>query len=85
VAESPDGLPIAGTLPAHPISEAWLEKQDPMRRALCNLSDGEIDDREACGFLLQRIASTGEPKPWPVLITRSPDLDEAPEVMITSD
>jgi hypothetical protein len=56
-----------------------------MGRALCNLSDGEIEDGEASGFLLMRIASTGEPKAGPVLITRGPDLEEAPEVMITSD
>ena len=56
-----------------------------MGRAFCNLSAREIEDREASGFLLKRIASTGEPKPWPVLITRGPDLEEAPAVRITSD
>jgi len=36
--------------------------------AICQ--NGEIEDGEATGFLLMRITSTGEPKPWPILITR---------------
>ena len=36
--------------------------------AICQ--NGEIEDGEAAGFLLMRIESTGEPKPWPILITR---------------
>jgi len=36
--------------------------------AICQ--NGEIEDGDATGFLLMRITSTGEPKPWPILITR---------------
>jgi len=36
--------------------------------AICQT--GEIEDGEASGFMLMRIESTGEPKPWPILITR---------------
>ena len=50
-----------------------------MGRALCNLSHGEIEDREASGFLLKRIASAGEPKPWPILITRGPIWTKRPK------
>ncbi len=32
--------------------------------------NGEIDDGQARGFSLMRIESTGEPKPWNILITR---------------
>ncbi len=30
----------------------------------------QIEDGEASGFLLMRIELTGEPKPWPIIITR---------------
>ncbi len=30
----------------------------------------EIEDGDARGFMLMRIAETGESKPWPILITR---------------
>jgi len=36
--------------------------------AICQT--GEIEDGDATGFMLMRIESTGEPKPWPILITR---------------
>jgi len=36
--------------------------------AICQTA--EIEDGEAAGFLLMRIESTGEPKPWSILITR---------------
>jgi len=36
--------------------------------AICQT--GEIEDGDASGFLLMRIDETGEPKPWPILITR---------------
>ncbi len=36
--------------------------------AICQ--NGAIEDGDATGFLLMRITSTGEPKPWPILITR---------------
>ena len=36
--------------------------------AICQT--GEIEDGDASGFLLMRIEETGEPKPWPILITR---------------
>jgi nitrite reductase/ring-hydroxylating ferredoxin subunit len=36
--------------------------------AICRTD--EIEDSEASGFVLMRIESTGEPKPWPILITR---------------
>jgi nitrite reductase/ring-hydroxylating ferredoxin subunit len=36
--------------------------------AICQ--NGEIEDGDATGFLLMRITSSGEPKPWPILITR---------------
>ena len=36
--------------------------------AICQ--NGQIEDGDATGFLLMRITSTGEPKPWPILITR---------------
>ncbi len=36
--------------------------------AICQ--NGAIEDGEATGFLLMRITSTGEPEPWPILITR---------------
>jgi nitrite reductase/ring-hydroxylating ferredoxin subunit len=36
--------------------------------AICQT--GEIEDGDATGFVLMRIEETGEPKPWPILITR---------------
>lgn len=36
--------------------------------AICQT--GEIEDGQAAGFTLMRVESTGEPKPWSILITR---------------
>ncbi len=30
----------------------------------------EIDDRDVKGFVLMREGENGEPKPWPIMITR---------------